>query len=194
MFVATQDSLGHVEHYVLDVGASLGAAAKGGKKPWNGFENTHDLKWTMRRLFSFGFVAEPWRRADQASGIPSAGNIESTVYSPENFRTLVPQAAFRERTDRDAYWGAKIVASFSDAQIAAAVRGSLRERGRVRVWLCPGRGCGKLRGAGGRRQWSRRHSRWRRQRLGVQRWRIRRRSRNGSELRCELRRGLRRQI
>ena len=30
-FVATRDSLGHVEHYLLDVGSSLGAQADGPK-------------------------------------------------------------------------------------------------------------------------------------------------------------------
>ena len=80
-----------------------------------------DLKWIFRRFVTLGFVEEPWRRAKQESGIPSAGNFESAVYHPNNFRTLVPQAAFREMTVRDAYWGAKIVASFSDAQIKEVV-------------------------------------------------------------------------
>jgi len=135
LFVETGDSLGHVDHYVLDVGASLGAAAKGPKKPWNGFEHTLDFKWTIRRLLSLGFVEEPWRQAKQDSGIPSAGNFESKRYNPGDFRTLIPQAAFREMTDRDAYWGAKIVASFSDAQIAAAVGAVSYEDPRARDFL-----------------------------------------------------------
>ena len=51
----------------------------------------------------------------------SVGNLESEEFRPEDFRQLLPHPAFREMTDRDGYWGAKIVASFSDAQIAAAV-------------------------------------------------------------------------
>jgi hypothetical protein len=38
-------------------------------------------------------------------------------------------------TDRDAYWGAKIVASFSDAQIAAAVDAAKYEDPRAREYL-----------------------------------------------------------
>src|SRR6185295_16430959 len=49
------------------------------------------------------------------------GNFESAAFEPRDFRTQIPQPAFRAATDRDGYWGAKIVASFSDAQIAAAV-------------------------------------------------------------------------
>src|SRR6185503_17271322 len=121
VFVETRESLGHVEHYILDVGASLGAGAERPKDLWAGYENTVDYAWIGRRLVTLGFVEEPWRRARQETGIPSVGNYESAVYEPQDFRQLMQQPAFREMTDRDGYWGAKIVASFSDEQIAAAV-------------------------------------------------------------------------
>jgi len=121
MFVETRDSLGHVEHYILDVGSSFGAGAEGPKAVWAGYEHTIDLKWIGRRFVSLGFAEEPWRRARQETGIPSVGRYESAVYKPQDFRQLVQQPAGRAMTDRDGYWGAKIVASFSNAQIAAAV-------------------------------------------------------------------------
>jgi hypothetical protein len=121
MFVETDDSLGHVKHYILDAGSSFGASASGPKGLFEGYENGLDLEWNARRFFSLGFVTEPWRSAKQESGLPSVGNYESAAYEPEDFKQLVPQPAFREMTERDGYWGAKIVASFSDAQIAAAV-------------------------------------------------------------------------
>lgn len=120
-FVEGEDSLGHVEHYILDAGSTFGASATGPKELWEGYEYAVDFAWTGRRFASLGFVQEPWRRAKQDSGIPSIGMFESTVYEPQKFRTLVPQPAFRMMTERDAYWGAKLVSSFSDAQIAAAV-------------------------------------------------------------------------
>ena len=134
-FVDTRDSLGHVVHYILDAGASLGAAATGPKQLSSGYENRFDLPWISRRIVSLGFVEEPWRRAQQASGIASVGNYESAVYRPEDFRQLVPQPAFREMTDRDGYWGAKIVASFSDEQIAAAVHSAHYEDPRATEYL-----------------------------------------------------------
>ena len=121
MFVEARDSLGHVDHYILDAGSSFGAAASGPKQLWASYENMLDLSWIARRIVTLGFVDEPWRRARQETGIPSIGNYESKAYTPQNFKQLVPQPAFREMTERDGYWGAKIVASFSDAQIAAAV-------------------------------------------------------------------------
>ena len=120
-FIEGRDSLGYVDHYVLDVGSSFGAAAMGPKLRWEGYEHAVDLAWIGRRIVTLGFVRDPWGRARQETGIPSVGTFESTAFEPGDFRTLVPQPAFREMTDRDGYWGAKIVASFSNAQISAAV-------------------------------------------------------------------------
>jgi hypothetical protein len=63
------------------------------------------------------------------------GNYESAVYRPQHFREMIPHPAFREATDRDCYWGAKIVASFSDQQIAAAVEAANYEDPRARDCL-----------------------------------------------------------
>jgi hypothetical protein len=134
-FVETRDSLGHVDHYILDVGSSFGAAASGPRQLWTGYENMFDLTWTARRLLTLGFVEEPWRRARQKTGFPSVGNYESEAYRPQDFKQLVPQPAFREMTDRDGYWGAKIVVSFSDAQIAAAVEAAQYEDPRASDYL-----------------------------------------------------------
>jgi hypothetical protein len=87
----------------------------------DGFEGFVDLGWVARRFVTLGFVTEPWRRARQETGIPSIGRFESAVFDPGNFAPGVPDLAYHEMTDGDDYWGAKIVASFSDGQIAAAV-------------------------------------------------------------------------
>ena len=134
-FDSTRAGEGHVEHYILDSGSSFGADADGEKKPWAGYEGAADLGWTARRLVTFGFLVEPWRRAHQDTGIPSAGRFESNVFEPAKFVPEVPNAAFRRMTDRDAYWGAKIVASFSDAQIKAAVAAARYEDPRASDFL-----------------------------------------------------------
>jgi hypothetical protein len=135
MFIETRDSLGHVDHYILDLGSSFGASAIGPKAPWESYENGVDFGWSGRRLVSLGFAQEPWRRARQDTGIPSVGNYESAVYRPQDFKEMIPQPAFRAATDRDGYWGAKIVASFSDEQIAAAVEAAHYEDPRARDFL-----------------------------------------------------------
>jgi hypothetical protein len=135
MFEPIDGDLGYVKHYLLDVGASLGAAGTGPKPVPVGYEATLDFGWIARRLVTLGFVTEPWRRAHQETGIPSAGNFTAEAFEPEDFTTQQPQPAFRECTLRDAYWGAKVVASFSDAQIAAAVDAARFEDPRASAYL-----------------------------------------------------------
>jgi len=115
---------GYVKHNILDVDAALGAGGGGPKPTLMGWEYTIDWGWMMKRVFTLGFVTEPWRHADENTGIPSVGHLEYEVYDPNAFRTLQPHPAFRERTLGDCYWGAKLVCSFSEAQIRAAVEGA----------------------------------------------------------------------
>jgi len=134
-FVTTGDSLGHAQHYILDPGSSFGADANGVKRAKDDFEGVFDFGWIARRLVTLGFVVEPWRRAHQETGIPSIGRFESDGFDPGKFVPGMPDPAYREMTDGDAYWGAKIVASFSNAQIAAAVDAANYEDPRARDFL-----------------------------------------------------------
>jgi hypothetical protein len=84
---------------------------------------------------TLGFVTEPWRRVRQDSGIPSIGRFTAEGFDPGDFTPGEPARVFREMTDGDAYWGAKIVASFSDAQIAAAVDAAHYDDPRARDYL-----------------------------------------------------------
>jgi hypothetical protein len=118
------DSAGYVRHNILDVDASLGAGGGGPKPQIMGWEYTIDWGWMMKRVFTLGFVTEPWRHANEETGIPSVGRFEWEIYDPNAFKTLQSHPAFRERTPGDCYWGAKVVCSFSDAQIQAAVEGA----------------------------------------------------------------------
>ena len=135
MFQETTKHKGHVVHNLLDVGSSLGAAKQGAKPLSYGYEYGIDYGWTALRLITLGFVQEPWRRARQETNIPSVGNFESQEYEPKSFRTLRPYPPFRDRTLRDDYWGAKLVASFSDAQIEAAIEAAGYEDPRAREFL-----------------------------------------------------------
>jgi len=134
-FVATRDSLGHVEHVLLDLNSAFGAMSTGPKFRWAGYEYGLDLGAIAGRVVTLGFVNEPWRRAHQETGLPSIGLFESAVYEPQKFKGMSQQPAFRAMTDRDGYWGAKLVASFSDAQIAAAVDAAHYDDPRARDFL-----------------------------------------------------------
>jgi len=126
---------GHLRHYLLDVDGSLGAAAEGAKPLPYGYEMRVDFPWTMKRLLTLGFIEEPWRKAHQESGIPSVGNFEAKVFRPPGWRPLEEVPPFRKMTPRDGYWGAKLVASFSDPQIAAAIDAAHYEDPRAPAYL-----------------------------------------------------------
>ncbi len=112
---------GHLAHYIIDVDGSLGSAAEGAKPLPYGYEMRVDFPWTAKRLLTLGFLREPWRKAHQETGIPSVGNLEFEVFHPKRWKPVQEVPPFRKLTARDAYWGAKLVASFTNAQIAAAV-------------------------------------------------------------------------
>jgi len=134
VYVATGKE-GHVHHYLLDVGSSFGADADGEKRYTDNYESVFDYGWIAKRFLTLGFVVEPWRRAHQDTGIPSVGRFESDVFDPGSWTPGEPQVTFRAMTDRDAYWGAKIVASFSNAQIEAAVDAAHYDDPRARDFL-----------------------------------------------------------
>jgi hypothetical protein len=131
------DKKGHLRHYLLDVDGSMGAAAEGPKPLPYGYEMRVDFPWTLKRLFTLGFIVEPWRKAHQESGIPSVGNFEGKAFHPPSWRPLEEVPPFRKMTPRDGYWGAKLVASFSDAQIAAAIDAAHYEDPRAPQYLLP---------------------------------------------------------
>ena len=134
-FDSTGAGQGYVKHYILDAGSSFGADADGVKRLEKGYEGTVDFGAIGRRIATLGFTEDRWRSARQETGIPSVGRFESDTFQPRHFTTEVPNPAFRLMTDRDAYWGAKIVASFSDAQIRAAVNAAHYEDPRATGFL-----------------------------------------------------------
>ena len=115
------DSVGHVIHNLLDASASLGAAAQGTKDVTAGYEKRIDFGWIAKRIVTLGLIEEPWRQINQDTGIPSIGNFASEGFEPDDWEPAQDLAPFREKELGDVYWGAKLVASFSDAQIRAAI-------------------------------------------------------------------------
>src|SRR4029078_13581581 len=69
------------------------------------------------------------------SGIPSVGNFEAVEFDPADWAPLQYMELFRRMTLADAYWGAQIVGSFSNAQIAAAVDAAGYEDPRAREYI-----------------------------------------------------------
>jgi hypothetical protein len=114
-----------VRHYFIDFGDSLGSASVRVKGVFHGREHLLELHRMFLAAFSLGLYRRPWQEDAPAwraagGGPPDAGWLFPVDgWRPEEFRTGRKNPAHLRMTARDAYWGAKVVTSFSDAQIAA---------------------------------------------------------------------------
>jgi hypothetical protein len=80
-----------------------------------------DWSEDTKRVITAGLYKPKWN-VDPEVIYPSVGYFESEYFDPSNWKTNYPYIPFEYMTPQDAYWGARIVTSFTDEQIAACVR------------------------------------------------------------------------
>lgn len=115
-----EDGRGFLRHYLLDFGSTLGADGHGAKIPLKGYANFFDLRDSFVSLFTLGLKTWAWEYAEPYQ-YPSIGYFESELFEPDKFDPIYPNPAFENMTDRDAYWGAKIVMAFTDEDLRTLV-------------------------------------------------------------------------
>jgi len=116
----------YVRHYLLDMGSTLGANASGIHKPIHGQAYMIDQRKIPQALVSFGAYPFPWWDYDPTPKYKAVGYFRADVFDPGEWVPTYPNPAFEKMTRRDAFWGAKIVMSFSDEDLRAIV-----ETGRI---------------------------------------------------------------
>lgn len=109
-----------LRHYLLDFGSALGSDTVVPNRDRVGNEYILDGAEIAKSIFAFGFYKRPWR-GQREIVYPSLGYIEADRFAPERWKPNFPIVAFENMTLADAFWGAKIVMSFTDDQIRAAV-------------------------------------------------------------------------
>lgn len=117
----TEEGKSYLKHHLIDFGSTLGSAATGSKSATAGYAHTVDVEYSLQNLLSAGLIVQPWEKADSVWH-PAIGYFESEIFDPASWKPINPNVAFNKMTDRDGFWGAKLVASFSDEQIKAAVK------------------------------------------------------------------------
>lgn len=131
MFIPSADSpegddapvIGHVRHNLIDFGSSLGSGSVRPHNPRHGTEFDFDASAILLRLVTLGMYQRPWQdMLPYPEWPPSIGYYAIDGYDPADWRSNIVNPAFINRTARDGYWGAKLVMSFTDEQLAAAVR------------------------------------------------------------------------
>lgn len=121
VFVRTDGERGYLKHYLVDFGSTFGSDGNGPKHPRKGYANGFDLKDVLVSWATLGLKRWAWED-NVISPYPSVGMFESENFGPGAFDPIVPNPAFDNMTDRDAYWGAKIVMSWRDEDLRALVR------------------------------------------------------------------------
>jgi hypothetical protein len=123
-FANTMDAFvepGFVRHYLIDFAASLGSGTIRPHNPREGAEYNFDWWQTMARMFTFGFYRQGWEREQYRVIDPSIGWMQVETFDPRGWKANWPNEAFVNMTVRDGYWGARLVGSFTDEQVRAAV-------------------------------------------------------------------------
>jgi hypothetical protein len=115
-----------IRHYIFDFGAALGSSTVTVKGPHQTGEHVLEVGRTLGALAGLGLYRRPFQEQraqweQLVAEYPSAGWFEAEGFDPDVFRSNRKVPSHVRRTDRDVYWGAKLVASFTDAQIDAVV-------------------------------------------------------------------------
>lgn len=112
---------GYLRHYLIDMGSSLGSGSIRPHSPRDGREYQVDFWDATKRLVTLGFYRAGWEGEEWAPIYPSVGWLPVQSFRPGEWKPNWPNEAYHAMTPADGYWGAKLVASFTDAQIQAAV-------------------------------------------------------------------------
>ncbi len=116
----TENGRRFLRHYVLDFNSALGSEPTKPDSAYGGFEYTLDWPSVSKSLVSLGFWQPAWL-THSVRVHPGIGAFDAKLFDPAGWKQNSPIVAFENMTTADAYWAAKIVASFSDQQIRVAV-------------------------------------------------------------------------
>lgn len=111
---------GYMRHYLIDFGSTLGSQGDEPMPPEIGREGPGDLKQVAKTIGSLGVYKRPWERKP-AIKYPAIGNFSTEGFHPQNYKYILPNPAFLNVTNADGFWGARMVMTFTEGQIRAAV-------------------------------------------------------------------------
>lgn len=121
-YVTDDHGRSYVRHYLIDFGTCLGSGGRGPHPPFRGHENEIDPAAFLGKVLTLGLLVRDYEKQEgQEVPFPSIGRYTAEGFHPAAYKTVFPNPAYENLTLRDAYWGARLVMSFSDEQIDAAV-------------------------------------------------------------------------
>ncbi|UCG51006.1 MAG: hypothetical protein JSW58_12495, partial [Candidatus Latescibacterota bacterium] len=110
----------YVKHYLIDFGSTLGSRGNMPMPFWVGYEHTYDPAQVLKNTVGLGLYVPRWEK-DREIEFASIGRFDANNFRPDKYKFVTPNMAFENLTDRDGFWAAKIVMSFTEDQLRAAV-------------------------------------------------------------------------
>jgi hypothetical protein len=111
----------YVKHYMFDFGSILGSGTVYGQRHRAGNEYLLEWKPGWLSLATLGLYTRPWMHIDDPEAPPAVGRLEAEAFDPAKWKPEYPNPAFQNMRADDAFWAARIVARFDDADIRAIV-------------------------------------------------------------------------
>jgi hypothetical protein len=110
-----------IRHYMFDFGSIMGSGSTQPQTLRAG--NEYILEWgpSLKTLLTLGLYVRPWITTDYWERAKAVGRFEGDVFDPVAWRPEYPNPAFENMRADDAFWGARLVAKFSDEVIRAIV-------------------------------------------------------------------------
>jgi hypothetical protein len=109
-----------VRHHLLDFGSTLGSGTTQAQSPRAGNEFLWESRPTVITMLTLGLYVRPWIKVPYPD-IPSVGRIESSYFTPEDWKPEYPNSAFANARPEDRFWAARILAGISDEGVRAVV-------------------------------------------------------------------------
>ena len=121
---------GFIRHYMFDFGSTMGSGSTRAQTLRAG--NEYILEWgpSLKTLVTLGLYVRPWIKTRYWEEAKAVGRFEGDAFDPVAWRPEYPNPAFDNMRADDAFWGARLVARFSDEAIRAIVtKGQYTEPG-----------------------------------------------------------------
>jgi hypothetical protein len=132
--LVTENGVQYIKHHLLDFGSIMGSGGTGQKQTWFGHEYVLENKEAPMQLLTFGFYPPRWARASYPK-LTGAGLFDYQSFDPLGWKPDYPNPAFLMMDDQDAFWAAKQVAAFTDAEIRALIETGEYSDPRTTDWM-----------------------------------------------------------
>ncbi len=111
---------GHLGHYLIDFGSTLGSGSIKPQSPRAGNEYIIEGKPIVKAGLTLGIWDRPWRHVKYPD-YPAIGRFEGDFFQPQLWKPEYPNPAFERMQLEDAFWATRIVLRFTDEMIRAIV-------------------------------------------------------------------------